>query len=180
MLWSKYWNLCIKYPNWYGPIKQLPWMFNIWTFITDFLCDGESVFLQMSLNATVKSCAAAPSEVSVEHNKLKTYWVVKALQHICQSNNIFRVHYHIHTYCTDSLAENSLQFFELSSHCSVLQAIRKTVCDWETGREPHNDPALRGEKDPKGGFDIKVPRRAVGPSSTQVSPPAPPLLINPF
>uniref|UniRef100_A0A8C6TL09 Cytoplasmic FMR1-interacting protein n=1 Tax=Neogobius melanostomus TaxID=47308 RepID=A0A8C6TL09_9GOBI len=53
---------------------------------------------------------------------------------------------------------------------SVLQAIRKTVCDWETGREPHNDPALRGEKDPKGGFDIKVPRRAVGPSTTQVSP----------
>lgn len=52
--------------------------------------------------------------------------------------------------------------------CSVLQAIRKTVCDWETGREPYNDPALRGEKDPKGGFDIKVPRRAVGPSSTQV------------
>ncbi|XP_051985982.1 cytoplasmic FMR1-interacting protein 1 homolog [Xyrauchen texanus] len=51
---------------------------------------------------------------------------------------------------------------------SVLQAIRKTICDWETGREPHNDPALRGEKDPKGGFDIKVPRRAVGPSSTQL------------
>uniref|UniRef100_A0A9R1SBA8 Cytoplasmic FMR1 interacting protein 1 n=2 Tax=Cyprinus carpio TaxID=7962 RepID=A0A9R1SBA8_CYPCA len=51
---------------------------------------------------------------------------------------------------------------------SVLQAIRKTICDWEAGREPHNDPALRGEKDPKGGFDIKVPRRAVGPSSTQL------------
>uniref|UniRef100_A0AAR2LNC4 Cytoplasmic FMR1-interacting protein n=1 Tax=Pygocentrus nattereri TaxID=42514 RepID=A0AAR2LNC4_PYGNA len=51
---------------------------------------------------------------------------------------------------------------------SVLQAIRKTICDWEIGREPHNDPALRGEKDPKGGFDIKVPRRAVGPSSTQL------------
>lgn len=51
---------------------------------------------------------------------------------------------------------------------SVLQAIRKTVCDWEGGREPPNDPCLRGEKDPKGGFDIKVPRRAVGPSSTQV------------
>lgn len=56
---------------------------------------------------------------------------------------------------------------------SVLQAIRKTVCDWETGHEPFNDPALRGEKDPKSGFDIKVPRRAVGPSSTQVLvPPA--------
>lgn len=51
---------------------------------------------------------------------------------------------------------------------SVLQAIRKTVCDWEAGHEPFNDPALRGEKDPKSGFDIKVPRRAVGPSSTQV------------
>ncbi|XP_056269934.1 cytoplasmic FMR1-interacting protein 1 homolog [Pseudoliparis swirei] len=51
---------------------------------------------------------------------------------------------------------------------SVLQAIRKTVCDWESGHEPHNDPALRGEKDPKGGFDITVPRRAVGPSSTQL------------
>uniref|UniRef100_A0A4W3HTP7 Cytoplasmic FMR1 interacting protein 2 n=1 Tax=Callorhinchus milii TaxID=7868 RepID=A0A4W3HTP7_CALMI len=50
---------------------------------------------------------------------------------------------------------------------SVLQAIRKTICDWESAREPPNDPCLRGEKDPKGGFDIKVPRRAVGPSSTQ-------------
>uniref|UniRef100_H3B436 Cytoplasmic FMR1-interacting protein n=1 Tax=Latimeria chalumnae TaxID=7897 RepID=H3B436_LATCH len=51
---------------------------------------------------------------------------------------------------------------------SVLQAIRKTICDWEAGREPPNDPCLKGEKDPKGGFDIKVPRRAVGPSSTQI------------
>ncbi|KAF7253790.1 Cytoplasmic FMR1-interacting protein 1 [Varanus komodoensis] len=51
---------------------------------------------------------------------------------------------------------------------SVLQAIRKTVCDWEGGHEPFNDPALRGEKDPKSGFDVKVPRRAVGPSSTQL------------
>ncbi|MGH0116617.1 UNVERIFIED_CONTAM: hypothetical protein FKN15_012212 [Acipenser sinensis] len=51
---------------------------------------------------------------------------------------------------------------------SVLQAIRKTICDWEGAREPPNDPCLRGEKDPKGGFDIKVPRRAVGPSSTQL------------
>uniref|UniRef100_UPI00358E9EC8 cytoplasmic FMR1-interacting protein 2-like isoform X1 n=1 Tax=Myxine glutinosa TaxID=7769 RepID=UPI00358E9EC8 len=51
---------------------------------------------------------------------------------------------------------------------SVLQAIRKTCCDWEGGVEPPNDPSLRGEKDPKGGFDIKVPRRMVGPSSTQL------------
>lgn len=61
--------------------------------------------------------------------------------------------------------KNTLLFIAISS---VLQAIRKTVCDWEGAREPPNDPCLRGEKDPKGGFDIKVPRRAVGPSSTQV------------
>ncbi|GCB71620.1 hypothetical protein scyTo_0008886, partial [Scyliorhinus torazame] len=51
---------------------------------------------------------------------------------------------------------------------SVLQAIRKTICDWEVGQEPVNDPALRGEKDPRGGFEIKVSPRAVGPSSTQL------------
>ncbi|KAL7983777.1 hypothetical protein Chor_000653 [Crotalus horridus] len=61
---------------------------------------------------------------------------------------------------------------------SVLQAIRKTVCDWEGGHEPFNDPALRGEKDPKSGFDVKVPRRAVGPSSTQSL--SSPLLPFPF
>lgn len=49
------------------------------------------------------------------------------------------------------------------------------MCDWETGHEPFNDPALRGEKDPKSGFDIKVPRRAVGPSSTQVLVPRSPV-----
>lgn len=70
-------------------------------------------------------------------------------------------------FCLTSLVVK-VRFVWLWLCCSVLQAIRKTICDWETGREPHNDPALRGEKDPKGGFDIKVPRRAVGPSSTQV------------
>lgn len=82
-------------------------------------------------------------------------------------------------YCTQtpqcdsllSLLPSTRNYNGLFHFSSVLQAIRKTICDWETGREPHNDPALRGEKDPKGGFDIKVPRRAVGPSSTQVSPP---------
>ncbi|XP_054105079.1 cytoplasmic FMR1-interacting protein 2 isoform X3 [Callithrix jacchus] len=62
---------------------------------------------------------------------------------------------------------------------SVLQAIRKTICDWEGGREPPNDPCLRGEKDPKGGFDIKVPRRAVGPSSTQACQWSPRALFHP-
>ncbi|GCC37897.1 hypothetical protein chiPu_0016406 [Chiloscyllium punctatum] len=51
---------------------------------------------------------------------------------------------------------------------ALVEAIRKTICDWENGREPANDPCLKGDKDPKGGFDIKVPRRSVGPSSTQL------------
>uniref|UniRef100_A0A8C7IV56 Cytoplasmic FMR1 interacting protein 1 n=1 Tax=Oncorhynchus kisutch TaxID=8019 RepID=A0A8C7IV56_ONCKI len=68
-------------------------------------------------------------------------------------------------------------FAQLTLRDPLRQAIKKkknvvpsgkTICDWEAGHEPHNDPALRGEKDPKGGFDIKVPRRAVGPSSTQL------------
>ncbi|XP_048193540.1 cytoplasmic FMR1-interacting protein 2-like [Perognathus longimembris pacificus] len=62
---------------------------------------------------------------------------------------------------------------------SVLQAIRKTICDWEGGREPPNDPCLRGEKDPKGGFDIKVPRQAVGPSSPQACQWSPRALFHP-
>uniref|UniRef100_A0A3Q2I8P8 Cytoplasmic FMR1-interacting protein n=1 Tax=Equus caballus TaxID=9796 RepID=A0A3Q2I8P8_HORSE len=58
---------------------------------------------------------------------------------------------------------------------NVIQSWSKTTQIWQTscsnleqGHEPFNDPALRGEKDPKSGFDIKVPRRAVGPSSTQL------------
>ncbi|XP_061416075.1 cytoplasmic FMR1-interacting protein 2 isoform X2 [Lethenteron reissneri] len=51
---------------------------------------------------------------------------------------------------------------------SILQAIRKTCGDWEGGAEPASDPCLRGEKDPKGGFELHVPRRTVGPSSTQL------------
>lgn len=71
---------------------------------------------------------------------------------------------YFHLAVKSSLSTN----FPPPTYFSVLQAIRKTICDWEGGREPPNDPCLRGEKDPKGGFDIKVPRRAVGPSSTQV------------
>uniref|UniRef100_A0A9L0TLV0 Cytoplasmic FMR1-interacting protein n=1 Tax=Equus caballus TaxID=9796 RepID=A0A9L0TLV0_HORSE len=46
--------------------------------------------------------------------------------------------------------------------------IQRLCVTGRQGHEPFNDPALRGEKDPKSGFDIKVPRRAVGPSSTQL------------
>lgn len=80
----------------------------------------------------------------------------------------FLSHVHSRRYFHLALKSSLSTAFPLPPNSSVLQAIRKTICDWEGGREPPNDPCLRGEKDPKGGFDIKVPRRAVGPSSTQV------------
>ncbi|KAK6173555.1 hypothetical protein SNE40_016982 [Patella caerulea] len=50
----------------------------------------------------------------------------------------------------------------------IIMAVRDTCVDWLRGVEPHDDPALRGKKDPDDGFLIKVPRRNVGPSSTQL------------
>lgn len=47
-------------------------------------------------------------------------------------------------------------------------AIRETCVDWSKGIEPRDDPCLKGEKDPKAGFRTDLPRRRVGPSSTQV------------
>ena len=44
--------------------------------------------------------------------------------------------------------------------CSVLLAIRDVCIDWLDGKERNDDPALRGEKDPKTGFHIEVPRRS--------------------
>ena len=54
---------------------------------------------------------------------------------------------------------------------SVIRAVRETCADWLRGEEPKDDPALKGDKDPKtqGGYRIEVPRRTVAPSSTQVS-----------
>jgi len=50
---------------------------------------------------------------------------------------------------------------------SIIVAVRETCADWLRGIEPQDDPALRGKKDEE--FHMKVPRRNVGPSSTQVS-----------
>ena len=47
-------------------------------------------------------------------------------------------------------------------------SVRETSADWYKGAEPRDDPILRGKKDPDDGYHIKVPRRNVGPSSTQV------------
>ena len=52
---------------------------------------------------------------------------------------------------------------------SILLAIRDVCIDWLDGKERSDDPALRGEKDPKSGFHLEVPRRRIGLSSTQVS-----------
>ena len=49
---------------------------------------------------------------------------------------------------------------------SIIVAVRETCADWLRGIEPQDDPALRGKKDDD--FQMKVPRRNVGPSSTQV------------
>lgn len=43
--------------------------------------------------------------------------------------------------------------------CSVLLAIRDICIDWLEGKERNDDPALKGEKDPKSGFHLEVPRR---------------------
>ncbi|KAG1699375.1 Cytoplasmic FMR1-interacting protein [Nymphon striatum] len=51
---------------------------------------------------------------------------------------------------------------------SIIMSVRETCADWLRGIEPHDDPVLKGKKDPDAGFDIKVPRRNVGPSSTQL------------
>lgn len=48
-------------------------------------------------------------------------------------------------------------------------SVRETCADWLRGVEPLADPALKGKKDPDNlSFQIKVPRRNVGPSSTQL------------
>jgi hypothetical protein len=54
------------------------------------------------------------------------------------------------------------------SGASIIMSVRETCADWIRGIEPHDDPALKGKRDPEGGYDLKVPRRNVGPSSTQL------------
>lgn len=53
---------------------------------------------------------------------------------------------------------------------SIIVSVRETCADWLRGVEPQEDPALRGKKDDDTFHSqkIKVPRRNVGPSSTQV------------
>ena len=53
------------------------------------------------------------------------------------------------------------------SPSSILTGLRDVCVDWLNG-EPVEDPAMKGEKDPKSGFKVEVPRKAVRPSSTQV------------
>ncbi|XP_048589343.1 cytoplasmic FMR1-interacting protein 2-like [Nematostella vectensis] len=51
---------------------------------------------------------------------------------------------------------------------TVLKSIRETGGDWADSFFGNNDPALKGDKDPKNGIQIKIPERDVGPSSTQL------------
>nr|CAI5867665.1 unnamed protein product [Callosobruchus analis] len=51
---------------------------------------------------------------------------------------------------------------------SIIMSVRETCADWPRQFDPVQDPVLKGKKDPDTGFNIKVPRRNVGPSSTQL------------
>ena len=51
----------------------------------------------------------------------------------------------------------------------ILLGLRTVCVDWLNNEEPKDDPALKGEKDPKTGYRIDLPHRKVGVSSTQVS-----------
>ena len=47
--------------------------------------------------------------------------------------------------------------------------IRDTGSDFASDiKKKHNDPILKGEKDSKTGYQVTLPDRDVGPSSTQV------------
>ena len=39
---------------------------------------------------------------------------------------------------------------------SIIMSVRETCAEWQRGIEPHDDPALKGKKDPDQGYDIKV------------------------
>ncbi|KAJ8297560.1 hypothetical protein KUTeg_024091 [Tegillarca granosa] len=56
----------------------------------------------------------------------------------------------------------------LMAKMEIIMGVRDTCVDWFSGVEPKDDPAFKGKKDPDDGFKIKVPRRSVGPSSTQL------------
>jgi cytoplasmic FMR1 interacting protein len=51
---------------------------------------------------------------------------------------------------------------------TVFLAVRDTCVDWYRGKEPSDDPAMKGKKDPESGFKIDRPPRFIGPSSTQL------------
>ena len=52
---------------------------------------------------------------------------------------------------------------------SILLAVRDTCVDWSKGKEPDDDPCLKGKKDTDNCFKVDRPPRFIGPSSTQVS-----------
>lgn len=61
-----------------------------------------------------------------------------------------------------------LFFIDMSPICRVILSVRDSCVDWMDGMEPEADPAIKGKKDPESGFPIRVPRKGVSPSATQV------------
>ena len=67
---------------------------------------------------------------------------------------------------TEQLYKLTKQFSCSKFVFRVIMAARETAID--ISKNMKDDPALRGEKDPKTGFHIDIPNRPVGPSTTQV------------
>ena len=38
----------------------------------------------------------------------------------------------------------------------IVMSVREMCVEWSGGFPPVNDPAMQGQKDPKGGFNIEV------------------------
>ena len=38
----------------------------------------------------------------------------------------------------------------------IVMSVREMCVEWSSGFPPVNDPAMQGQKDPKGGFNIEV------------------------
>ena len=88
---------------------------------------------------------------------IQPFWYVTNRQIICNLN-----------YCWFRLIYFFIRivFFTIF-YFRIIMAVRDTCADWLRGVEPQDDPAMRGKKEDEG-FNIKVPRRNVGPSTTQV------------
>ncbi len=103
--------------------------------------------------------------------------MIKGLQTLmCRLENLFKEAINQTTYCQlqrfvqidlrDSIRKAVSKKKDVIK--TILTAVRVTCADWYRGKEPDDDPALKGKKDNDNIFKIERPSRCIGPSSTQV------------